>query len=48
MQSAQALERGEAPDFVAAAGHLESVDVERREQLAFVGALDRIGEVLSH
>ena len=36
MQAAQPLQRGEAPQLVAAAGHLEGVDVERAEQLTLV------------
>ena len=37
VQAAQPLERGEPPELVAAAGHLEGVDVEGGEQLALVG-----------
>ena len=38
MQTAQSLERSEPPQFVTAAGHFESVDVEGGELLAHVGS----------
>ena len=37
VQTPEPLQRCEAPDFVAAARHLECVDVERGEELALVG-----------
>ena len=36
VQAAQPLQRGEPPQLVTAAGHLEGVDVERGEQLTLV------------
>jgi hypothetical protein len=48
VQPAQPLERGEPPQFVAAARHLEGVDVERCEQLALGPALQCCCQILSH
>ena len=50
VQPTQPLERSESPQFVAAAGHLEGVDVERTELLALVldDAFGSFGQILSH
>ena len=48
VQAAQPAQRGETPEFVAAARHLERVHIEGCELLAFVATLEGRCEVLAH
>ncbi len=50
VQATQPLERGEPPQLVTTAGHLEGVDVERGEQLALVldDPFGGLGQILCH